>query len=308
MPEQTSTYERRVAALEHDDYDEFAHLGASAPPVRREDVRQPDGAMVSVLVWGDARPELVLLHGGGQNAHTWDGVALALRRPLVAVDLPGHGRSSHRPDRDYWPWRNAGVVAGAIRQLADQPVVVVGMSLGGLTALRLAAWIPELVRSLVMVDVTPSVHEVKMTAAQRGTSVLVSADPLFDSFAELVEAAAAASCRPREAVLLGARHNSYRRPDGRWAWRYDRLWTADDPPLDFSALWSDVDAITCPTMLVRGGDSFHVPDAHARELERRRPGARLEVVPGARHAVQSDKPVELATLIDDFAFFLASRS
>ncbi len=82
----------------------------------------------------------------------------------------------------------------------------------------------------------------------------------------------------------------------------------EDPPLDFSSLWPDVDAITCPTMLVRGGDSFHVPDAHAEALRRRRPGARLEVVPGARHAVQSDKPAELAALIENFAFGPRSQS
>ena len=44
-------------------------------------------------MWGDAEPELVFLHGGAQNAHTWDTVALALGRPLVAIDLPGHGHS-----------------------------------------------------------------------------------------------------------------------------------------------------------------------------------------------------------------------
>src|SRR2546423_3217937 len=163
------SFELRVAALERDDYDEFAHLSAA---VRRTELRQRDDDVLSVVVWGDATPELVLLHGGGQNAHTWDGVALALGRPLVAIDLPGHGRSSHRVDRDYWPWRNADVVADAISRLTDQPVVV-GMSLGGLTAIRLAATRPDLLRALVIVDVTPSVHEVEMTTEQRGASELV---------------------------------------------------------------------------------------------------------------------------------------
>ena len=45
-------------------------------------------------MWGEGDPEIVLLHGGSQNAHTWDTVAMALRpRPLVAIDLPGHGHS-----------------------------------------------------------------------------------------------------------------------------------------------------------------------------------------------------------------------
>ncbi len=36
---------------------------------------------------------MVFLHGGGQNAHTWDTVILGLGVPALAIDLPGHGRS-----------------------------------------------------------------------------------------------------------------------------------------------------------------------------------------------------------------------
>ena len=47
-----------------------------------------DGRKVSALKWGEGDPEVVLIHGGAQNAHTWDTVALALDRPALAVDLP----------------------------------------------------------------------------------------------------------------------------------------------------------------------------------------------------------------------------
>jgi esterase len=299
--------------LERDDYDEFGFLHlyarragiliASEPAVRREEVRVRDDQKLSVLVWGEGEPELVILHGGGQNAHTWDSVALALARPLIALDLPGHGQSFRHRDRDYWPWSNAEVVAEALDQLASKPLGVVGMSLGGLTAIRLAAVYPSLVGSTVVVDVTPSVHERELSPQQRGVSSLITGAQTFGSFSELVEAAVSASGgRSRESLVIGARHNSYRRQDGRWTWRYDRLRTPDDPPLDFSPLWADVEAMRCPTMLVRGGDSLHVPNAHAEEFQRRLPGARLEVVPDAHHSVQSDKPVELAGLIEDFIF------
>ena len=61
------------------------------------------GTNLSALVWGDADPELVLIHGGAQNAHTWDTVALALGRPALAIDLPGHGHSGWRDDGLYTP-------------------------------------------------------------------------------------------------------------------------------------------------------------------------------------------------------------
>ena len=59
-----------------------------APVLERRSIDVGGGQQVSGLVWGDASPELVLVHGGAQNAHTWDTMALALGRPLVAIDLP----------------------------------------------------------------------------------------------------------------------------------------------------------------------------------------------------------------------------
>ena len=136
--------------------DEFALLAENAaeaglewsgpPPVRRESVAVAADRSVSALVWGSGPPQAVLLHGGAQNAHTWDTVALALGRPVLAVDLPGHGHSGWRPDHQYSPATMASDVAVVLRRLAPEAqMMVVGMSLGGLTALCLAAEHPDLV-------------------------------------------------------------------------------------------------------------------------------------------------------------------
>src|SRR5579862_6191123 len=77
----------------HENATEFGIPYSGPPTVRREAVAMDDGRRISALVWGDAQPQIVLLHGGAQNAHTWDTVLLALGRPAVAVDLPGHGHS-----------------------------------------------------------------------------------------------------------------------------------------------------------------------------------------------------------------------
>src|SRR5205823_8852931 len=112
----------------------------SGPPaVRRVSVDVGGGQRVSALAWAETSPELVLLHGGGQNAHTWDTVALALGRSLVAIDLPGHGHSAWREDHDYSPVTSAPAVASAIRELAADPHLLVGMSLGGVPGLRVSA-------------------------------------------------------------------------------------------------------------------------------------------------------------------------
>jgi pimeloyl-ACP methyl ester carboxylesterase len=297
------------------DYDEFGMLGQNAdeaglvldpaPAVTRRTFTVAPGQAVSAIAWGDAEPELVLLHGGGQNAHTWDTLVLALGRPVLAIDLPGHGHSDRRPDRDYGPWRNAEAVASVMDQAAPRAAGVVGMSLGGVTTIRLAATRPDLVRRAVIVDVSPQTGDsfAAMSQADRGAVALVSGPPVYDSFEVMAEAAVAASPRrPRSAVERGVRHNSVRLPDGRWTWRYDLFGERPAGVTDFTALWEDVSAITAPVMLVRGGDSKFVADDHVAQFRSRLPGLRAAVVPDSGHAIQSDQPLALARLIQEFVF------
>jgi pimeloyl-ACP methyl ester carboxylesterase len=297
-----------------DDYDEFGFLQETAaelnlrwkgrPSVVRRAVDVGHGQMLSALIWGDSTPELIFLHGGGQNAHTWDSALLALDRPAVAFDLPGHGRSSRRQDRDYSPWKNAEAVEIACRALAPTAAAVIGMSLGGATTIRLAAATPELVRKAVIIDVTPGVQNSfrQLSRTDRGTVALVSDQPFYESLDAMSEAAIALSPnRTPQAVRRGVRHNAMKLPDGRWTWRYD-LFGEGRKTSDFTPLWDDVSRIKAPAMLVRGGASKFVTDADTAEMKRRLNGLRIETVPGAGHAVQSDKPLELARLVEQFVF------
>jgi pimeloyl-ACP methyl ester carboxylesterase len=294
-------------------YDEFSMFQENAdeygipyvgpPAVRRDEVEVEPGRRLSALVWGDAQPEIVLLHGGAQNAHTWDTVALALARPLVAIDLPGHGHSDGPRGGFADPAGNADDVAAALRALAPEAGGVVGMSLGGLTALALAARAPELVRSLVLVDVTPGVDEAKATSI----TAFVNGPESFPSFDEILARTVQFNpTRTVSSLRRGILHNAVQREDGSWVWRYARH-RAGAPPgaeagsIDFSDLWDAVDRLTVPLMLVRGMlPQSVVDDADEAELVRRCPGARVEHVEGAGHSVQGDKPVELAALIADF--------
>jgi pimeloyl-ACP methyl ester carboxylesterase len=295
------------------EYPEFASLAeaaaelglspAAVPPVERLGVDLGDGQRLSVLRWGGAEPEVVFLHGGAQNARTWDLVALALGRPALAIDLPGHGHSSWRADRDYGPVRNAGAVAIAMERHAPGARVVVGMSLGGLTTIRLAADRPDLVRRAVLVDVTPGSADAaaRMSAAERGAVQLARGPRTFASLDEMVSAAVQASPRrPASAVRRGVVHNSRPLPDGTRAWRYDL--PAPRSVADMTALWDDVDRMTMPAMLVKGGESGFVTAADLAEITRRLPELRVETVPGAGHAVQSDQPGALTGLIREFLF------
>src|SRR5918994_1321903 len=116
--------------LFHENAAEFGLPYDGPPVVRRTAVEVAAGRHLSALVWGDAPPQLVLLHGGAQNAHTWDTVAMALGRPLVAIDLPGHGHSDAPAEGSLDVRSNADDVAIAVRELAPEAGGVVGMSLG----------------------------------------------------------------------------------------------------------------------------------------------------------------------------------
>jgi pimeloyl-ACP methyl ester carboxylesterase len=294
-------------------YDEFGmlkiyadHEGISwtgRPEVRRRSFEVTPGQRVSAVVWGNGEPELVLIHGGAQNAHTWDSFAMAIGRPVIAIDLPGHGHSDWREDRDYSPQANARALGEVVAAAAPRAVAVVGMSLGGLSTIHLAATRPELVRRAVIVDVSPAAAEraQAMTPEQRGAVALVGGPPIYDTFDAMLQATAAAvPGRPIESFRPGVLHNAKRLDDGRWAWRYDRLHGDDDPTMGFGSLWDDFAAVQVPVMLVRGGRSLFVHDDDEKRMRELQPSARVEVVDGAGHSVQSDRPVVLAGLVADF--------
>jgi pimeloyl-ACP methyl ester carboxylesterase len=310
--------------VERIEYDEFGLFHENAeewdlpydgpPTVRRQSVPLPDGRHISALVWGSGQPELVLLHGGSQNAHTWDTVAMALGRPMVALDLPGHGHSDQgRPvsDRRSGIQANAEDVSVAIRQLAPEAGAVVGMSLGGITTIALADLAPELVRKVVLVDVTPGVSPAKA----KQIFDFVNGPPSFDSFDDLLERTIQFNpTRTVSSLRRGILHNAIQQDDGTWVWRWAR-WPAEtrasaEQPPDassespmFDELWNVLAAMAVPVMLCRGMlPQSVVGDEDEAELRRRQPDAHIVHFDHAGHSIQGDMPIDLAREIDSFVF------
>jgi esterase len=301
-----------------DHADEFGSLGDMAdefglprsiiPPAERREVKLREGRVLSGIAWGTEPPEIIFIHGSGQNAHSWDLVVALLGRPALAVDLPGHGHSSWRDDRDYRAPANADAVAEAAQQLAPDARIVVGMSLGGITAIRLAARWPELVPRLLLVDILPRAASVArgMDPNRRGAVALIDGPKVFDSLEDMVAVAVAARpTRPVSATRRGVINNACRLPDGSWRWRYDDLRTQRDSDAEVvEALWSDLAALRMPLVLVRGGNSGFVSDGDAERFRTMHPRAALLNIANAGHSIQSDQPVALAATI---AWFLSPR-
>jgi pimeloyl-ACP methyl ester carboxylesterase len=290
--------------LFHENIAEYA-LGVSPDPrVARMKHVLADGRTMSFLKWGTGEPRLVLVHGGSQNAHTWDTVALGLGESLIAVDLPGHGHSDWRDDAAYSPASMAADFADLIGTHAKSAEIVVGMSLGGLTSLALAGHSPHLVRKLALVDITPGVTGAKAKAVLD----FVNGPQAFASFDDLLARTIEHNpTRTVSSLRRGILHNAKQLDDGSWQWRYDRRSHVRDaqesgdpvPATALSALWDVVSGLGCPLTLFRGSLSPVVDDADVAELLRRRPDAAVVVVEGAGHSIQGDKPVELTSLLRD---------
>jgi pimeloyl-ACP methyl ester carboxylesterase len=307
-------------------YDEFSMFADNAteaglawtgpPAVDRVQVAlpaPPHGRTVSALRWsasasaaatnGDQTvgADVVFVHGSAQNAHTWDTVCLALGPGIGAlcIDLPGHGKSGWRDDQAYDPSTLALDIAPMIERYAPNAKVVVGMSLGGMTVLALGVARPELVRSAVIVDITPGVTKEKAKAIFD----FVNGPQAFQSFEELLARTMTHNpTRSPSSLRRGILHNAAAQPDGSWHWRYDRRNPESERPEVPASQphvlgWDDLAAITAPVTLVRGGVSPVVTDDDVAEWQRRRPVDTVIVVDGAGHSVQGDRPVELAAIV-----------
>ncbi len=294
-------------------YDEFSLFHENAadaglpwngpPTVRREFVEVAPGRRVSALVWGTDPADVVFIHGGGQNAHTWDTVALALDRPMVAIDLPGHGHSDWPGDDAVLnPRAMADDVAVVIGALAPAARMVVGMSLGGATSMALARSRPDLVRKLALIDITPGVTREKSS----DIAAFLAGPETFASFDEILERTIQFNpTRSESSLRRGVLHNAVQREDGTWTWRHQLGRPAGSSGMhvgsvDFGPLWDDLQAIGCPVLLVRGALSPVVDDADEAEFRRRRPSDRVITVEGAGHSIQGDQPLELAALLNTY--------
>lgn len=279
-------------------------LGASVPSVARVTLTLDDGRSLSALRFGDGAPQVTFLHGAGLNAHTWDATILALGVPALAIDLPGHGDSSWRDDLDYSAPAIAPDVAAALAAWTMTPQVLVGQSLGGLTAARVAAQHPELIRDLIVVDITPGIDTGSGPAILRE---FYAGPTDFASRDDLVERALAFGLGGSRAdTERGVFLNTRMRPDGRVEWKHHlahlaaTTFAAEHDPAEAVAPvlraegWDDLAAVQAPLTLVRAAQGF-VTEADAEEYQRRLPGSRI-VVLDAPHNAQETAPAALADL------------
>ena len=263
-----------------------------------------NGLQFHYVEWGNPEnPALVLLHGFQSNAHTWDTFshAMAATYHVLALDQRGHGDSAWVPDGDYAPTASVGDIAGFITALHLAPAVVIGHSMGGRHAAMLAADHPEKVSKVVIVDTAA-----EFPPARRSQASAPAAPPqpeTFDTFEEVVQNGIQQYPLTPEAELRHANyHNLSRGVDGKWRWRWDinlLQWRLRNRSQS-GDLYTYLQRIQCPTLLIRGQRSPLLTPEVAQKMIQALPHGRTVDIANAAHTVNADNAPEFNAVMAAF--------
>ena len=261
-----------------------------------------NGMNFHYLEWGDPGPPTILmLHGGGQQAHSWDFISLPLSEHwhILALDQRGHGDSDWAADGDYSIEAHQSDLDGFIAALCLRDFHLIGHSMGGRNSYVWASRHPGILRSLVIVDTGP-------VAQFRGRDRIQNFRELpdeLDSFEEFAARVQEYTGRSREQTLGALQYSIRQRADGKWSWKYDKLLRTPGrhaPAWSEERLWAAVSQIDCPTLITRGGDSDIFADETMRRMQQVIPNCAAVTIPAAGHLVAGDNPAAFLAAVQEF--------
>ena len=252
---------------------------------------------------------MVLLHGFAQNAHSWDYTSLALSQKyrVLALDTRGHGDSEWAPDSDYSNAAFQRDLDGFIGHLESVPVTIIGLSMGARIAYVYAGRRPSNVRNLVIVDSGPPASDgrsMRQKGGRRRIMDFVRLPDQMDTWEEFVERIHQYNPRrSMQEVRDTLVHKVRRAPNGKWTWKYDSALRDPDRPresMPAAEQWGYLEAVTCPTLIVRGQDSDVMSSETAAEMARRMQRCQVVEIERSGHLVPGDNPVRFISVVLDW--------
>ncbi|WP_274427066.1 alpha/beta fold hydrolase [Chelativorans sp. YIM 93263] len=269
-----------------------------------------DNSLVGTIWDGKGHP-VIFLHGGGQTRRAWDTTAQRLAghgMRAITVDQRGHGESAWVVSGNYTFAHfaeDANAVALQVEEHFRVRPSIVGASLGGLAALAAQIGSPDLLESLVLVDITPRMDPEGVARIQEFMGARME-----EGFATLDEAADAVAAylphRRRPRSLEGLRKNLRLDADGRYRWHWDPAFIKGEQNIDqgsapfMERIMAALPNLALPVLLVRGVQSELVQEEYAREFVDRTPTASYVDVRGAGHMVAGDRNDAFSEAVLDF--------
>ncbi len=213
-------------------------------------------------------PHTVLLHGGASSSATWHRLSAALAAEghhVVAPDLRGHGASTRAPG---YPLAGfADDISGLLDALDIASAALVGHSLGGYVAARIAQQQPARIGRLVLEEPGLPARDVAGSNGLSGPRFLLAA------VAGLVHRRGF----DRKAVISAVRQ--LRAPDPAW--------------------WDGLASVTATTLVISGGPASHIPPQLLAEVAGSIGGSQLVSIP-AGHRVHSKSPEQFLAAVLPF--------
>ena len=253
--------------------------------------------------WGDpAHAPVLMTHGGGQSRQAWRKSAGALAQAghyVVTVDARGHGESDWAGNGNYGMEIMSRDVLTLLRRF-DRPPVVVGASMGGMSALLAQhARDHQLFSGLVLVDVTPRMDP---GGVRRIVEFMTAYPNGFASLDEAAEKIAAYNPHRERSTNTDGLRRIMREKDGRWHWQWDPAFISrggEGMKLDHDARDAHMEdmaekmlaaaaRLTVPVLLVRGAQSDVVSEENVAEFRAAVPHADYVDVSGTGHMVAGD--------------------
>ncbi|MFN2607917.1 MAG: alpha/beta fold hydrolase [Acidimicrobiales bacterium] len=255
------------------------------------------GTPVHFLDAGGGDPPVVLLHAFPLPAAMWgDQVeALARHRRVVAPDLPGFG-STPAPAEPRAATIDdlAAVVAGLVDHLGIGPVVVGGLSMGGYVAFALLRRRPDLVAGLVLADTRAGADTAEVAERRTAQQAQAEAEGAAAVTEPMLGTLLSEETRAeRPAVVERARSlMAANRPDG--------IVAALEAMKGRPDATGELAALDLPTLVVVGEHDGPSPPSEAEAMATAIPGARLEVIPGAGHLSNLERPELFTAALETF--------
>jgi pimeloyl-ACP methyl ester carboxylesterase len=260
-----------------------------------------DGLELNVLEWSTEGVPLILLHGGGNEAHLWDDFVpcVAPHYRVIAVDQRGHGDSDWDPEGRYETEYMVNDLEALTEALEIDRFVLIGFSMGGRVAMSFAGRHPERLAGLVLIDIGPEIDPRGMIRI--GQENEAQRAPVFastDEYSSLLSLNYPAG-QP-QALIRMAKYALRQRDDGlfelkadpklRGARREDEASRKKEEAF-IEEQWNALAKSPCPTLVVRGAASDILsPDIADKMVDDVLQNGQLAVIPQAAHSVATDNP------------------